>query len=145
MANIPKDLTDDSPLAIVTVSVSAVPAQSPPVVRTVDALIDTGANWCVLTEELARETGILDTTEIPSYYHDVSTRRESPQYVAKVTIQDFTLTTLVYANLKPPPGATYQMLLGCAVLWYGRFCYDGMSKPKNFTLELPGGEFGLKQ
>lgn len=72
------ELRDDSPLAIVEVSVSAFPAQSPPVVPTVEAVIDTGASRCVITEELARETGILDTVEMPSYQYDVSTKKEIP-------------------------------------------------------------------
>ncbi len=138
------ELGDDSPLAIVEVSVSAFPAQSPPVVRTVEAVIDTGSSWCVITEELARETGILDTAEIPSHQYAVSAREETPQYAATIAVRDFTLTTLVYANLVPPPNATYRVLLGCAVLWHGHFQYDGMSSPKRFTLELPRGEFGTK-
>jgi hypothetical protein len=63
---------------------------------------------------------------------------EIPQYVATIAVQDFTLTTLVFANLVPPPDAAYRALLGCAVLWYGQFQYDSMSSPKSFTLELPG-------
>lgn len=74
-----KKLKDDLPFAIVKVSVSAVPAQSPPVVRTVKALIDTAANWTVITEDLARETGILDTAKIPSHQYGVSSRTEDPQ------------------------------------------------------------------
>lgn len=139
-----KKLRDDLPFAIMKVSVSAVPAQSPPVVRTVKALIDTAANWSVITEDLARETGILDTVKIPSHQYGVASRTEDPQYVARIAVKDFTLTTLVFANLVPPPNATYRALLGCSVLWYGQFHYDGMSNPKRFTLELPRGEFGTK-
>lgn len=138
------ELRDDSGLAIVKMSVSAVPAPAAPVVCTVEAVIDTGATWCVITEELARETGILDTTEIPSHQYDVSTKKEMSQYVARIAVRDFSLTTLVFANLVPPPNATYRALLGCAVLWYGQFQYDGMSNSKRFTLELPQGEFGTK-
>jgi len=138
------ELRDDSPLAIVKMSVSTFPAQSQSVVRTVEAVVDTGATWYVITEELARETGILDTGEIPSHQYDVSTKKEIPQYVATIAVQDFNLTTLVFANLVPPPNAAYRALLGCAVLWYGQFQYDGMSSPKRFTLELPRGEFGTK-
>lgn len=144
MAFISRELANDFPLAIVEVSVSAFPAQSPPVVRTVEALIDTGANWSVITEELARETGIFNTKGIPSHAYGVSTRREAPQYAATVSVLDFTLTTLVFANFLPPPNATYRVLLGCNALWYGKFKYDGMSSPKRFTLELPQGEFGTK-
>jgi len=144
MGIISRELRDDSPLAIVEVSVSAFPAQSPEVVRTVAAIIDTGASWCVITEELARETGILDTPQIPSYLYDVSTKKESPQYAATIAVQDFTLTTLVYVTLVPPPNAVYRALLGCDVLWHGRFQYDGMSSPKRFTIELPSGDFGMK-
>jgi predicted aspartyl protease len=144
MAKITQKLTDQSPLAIVKVSVSSFPAQTPPVVRRVQALIDTGANWSVITEKLAKETGILDTTEMPSEYYEASAKKEGSQYAAKIAIKDFSLTTLVYVNFKPPPNATYSMLLGCAVLWHGRFSYNGMHKPKRFTLELPAGEFGLK-
>lgn len=139
-----RELTDDSPLPIVTVSISAFPAQSPPMVRTVEAIIDTGANWCVITEEVARETGILDTGRILSHQYGVSAKKETPQYAATIAVQDFTLTTLVFANFAPPPNATYRALLGCHVLWYGHFQYDGMSSPKRFTLKLPQGEFGMK-
>ena len=144
MAKISKKLTNKNPLAIVKISVSSFPAQTPPVVRPIKALIDTGANWSVITKELAEETGILDTTEMPSQYYEASAMKEGSQYAAKIAIKDFSLTTLVYVNFKPPPDAIYSMLLGCAVLWNGRFSYDGMSKPKRFALELPSGEFGLK-
>lgn len=136
--SVPKELRDDSPLAIVEASVSSFSAQSPPVTCTVEALIDTGASWSVITEELARETGILNTMEIPSHLYNVSTKEESSLYAATIAIQDFTLTTLVYANLVLPPNATYRALLGCAVLWYGQFRYDGMSSPKASHLNSPG-------
>lgn len=145
MGIISGELTDDSPLVIVEISIYSLPEQS--LVTECEALVDTGANWSWITDELAEEAGILDSPRIPleefglsPVTYNASGSREADMYAAKITIGDTTMRTLVYTGLRTPPNATYKALLGCAVLWFGRFEYDGMSNPRRFTLEFPPGE-----
>jgi hypothetical protein len=145
MGIISRELTDDSPLVIVEISISSLAEQSFPV--ECKALVDTGANWSWVTDELAEEASIVDTPRVPveefglsPVTYNVSGPREADMYAARITIGDTTVRTLVYTGLRTPPNATYKALLGCAVLWFGRFEYDGMSDPRRFTLEFPPGE-----
>ncbi|MGH7487324.1 MAG: hypothetical protein ACREMY_17245 [bacterium] len=145
MGIIAGELTDDSPLVIVEISISSLAEQSLP--AECKALVDTGANWSWITDELAGEAGILDTPRIPveefglsPVTYDASGPREADAYAARITIGDTVVRTLLYTGLHTPPNATYKALLGCAVLWSGRFEYDGMSDPRRFTLEFPSGE-----
>lgn len=149
MGIISRELTDDSPLVIVEISISILAEQSFPV--ECKALVDTGANWSWVTDELAEEAGILDTPRAPveefglsPVTYNASGPREADMYAARITIGDTTVRTRVYTGLPTPPNATYKALLGCAVLWFGRFEYDGMSDPEgslsNFLREkLPKG------
>src|SRR5579859_4197183 len=63
MGIIAGELTDDSPLGIVEISISSLPERSFP--TECMALVDTGANWSWVTDELAGEAGILDTRRVP--------------------------------------------------------------------------------
>jgi predicted aspartyl protease len=124
MGIISRELTDDSPLVIVEISIFSLPEQSFSV--KCEALVDTGANWSWVTDELAEEAGILDTPRVPVEEFGLSPvtynaygSREAYMYAAGITIGDTTIRTLVYTSLRTPPNATYKALLGCAVLWFG--------------------------
>ena len=90
-------------------------------------LIDTGADWCSVSTEVADELGLIkfdapSPTTLGQPQEGLELRRAA---IITVVVGRQAISAPAYINLPRVSGDRYDVLIGTTVLQYLRFTYDG--------------------
>ncbi len=100
----------------------------------VRCLIDTSANWCAVSRQVADDLSLtpFDVPRPATLGSPQEGRQSLPAACITIVVGRRAVAAPAYINIPPVSGDRYDVLIGTTVLRYFRFTYDG-----------PGGAFSL--